>query len=346
MDEHSRRWEQKKYQKILFDMDGVITSERQYWTTAALTVFELYYEDEELNIAWCEENAAAVSHRIFNNDETIKVLKAVGVNTNWDLAYLTLLAASVKKAEGEPDESIWESVTEFFYDNGINAPELYDFAAESVCELYNFEFDTVKRMGKLWHNVQDVFQQWYMGDEFYECVYGRHPQRGKKGLISGEQPLFPVAEIKQLLKNLRKKGYCLGIGTGRSTLEIREPLEMWGIRELFDEKSVVTYDTVERAQKNCVGLQLAKPHPYVFLKGALGCDYPDQKIVSGEYEASLRKTILVVGDAGADILAAKAAGMDFAAVLTGVAGKDSYDYFKELDADYILDDVLELDKVL
>ncbi len=346
MDEHSRRWEQKKYQKILFDMDGVITSERQYWTTAALTVFELYYEDEELNIAWCEENAAAVSHRIFNNDETIKVLKALGVNTNWDLAYLTLLAASVKKAEGEPDESLWEAVTDFFYDNGINAPELYDFAAESVCELYNFEFDTVKRSGKLWHNVQDVFQQWYMGDELYECVYHRHLHRGKKGLIREEQLLFPVAEIKQLLRHLKEKGYRLGIGTGRSALEIREPLERWAVRDLFEEESFVTYDTVEQAQKICADIPLAKPHPYVFLKGALGCGYSDQKIIRGEYDSSLMKNILVVGDAGADILAAKAAGMDFAAVLTGVAGKDSYDYFKELHADYILDDVLKLDQVL
>lgn len=346
MDEHSRRWEQKKYQKILFDMDGVITSERQYWVTAALTVFELFYEDEELNISWCEENAAAVSHRIFNNDETIKVLKALGVNTNWDLAYLTLLAANVKKAEGEAEETIWESVTDFFSDNGINVPDLYDFAAESVCELYNFPFDSVKRLGKLWSSVQDVFQQWYMGDELYECVYGCHPHRGKKGLIGGEQPLFPLREIRRLLENLKEKGYCLGVGTGRSALEIREPLEMWGIRELFDRNSFVTYDTVDAAQKICEGCQLAKPHPYVFLKGALGNDFPDQKIINGEYEASVLENTLVVGDAGADILAAKAAGMDFAAVLTGVSGKDAYDYFKELNADYILDDVLELDKIL
>lgn len=32
-----------KYEYIIFDMDGVITSEENYWDIASLTVFELLY---------------------------------------------------------------------------------------------------------------------------------------------------------------------------------------------------------------------------------------------------------------------------------------------------------------
>ncbi len=344
MDDHPRRCEEKKYQTILFDMDGVITSERQYWTTAALTVFELFYDDEELNIVWCEENATAVSHRIFNNDATIKVLKELGINTNWDLAYLTLLAAYIKKAEGEPEETIWEAVTDFFCDCDLMIPELYDFVAEEVCDLYHFSLEETRRSGQLWKNVKDVFQQWYLGDELYQKIYQTDIYRGKKGCIHDEQPLFSLEQTEALLRGLQAKGYRLGIGTGRPDIEIREPLKMWGILDLFDEEAFVTYDMVESAQKKCPQAQLAKPHPYVFVKGALGKNFSDEQIVKGAYQ--LEKNVLVVGDAGSDILAAREAGMDFAAVLTGIAGKDAYDYFKALGAQYILDDIFELEKIL
>ena len=84
--------------KVLFDMDGVITSERGYWYSAAMTVYEKIFE--ELNVNWCEENVDEISLEIFNNDNVILNLKNLGVNTNWDLAYLVYLASIIGKAEG------------------------------------------------------------------------------------------------------------------------------------------------------------------------------------------------------------------------------------------------------
>ncbi len=339
MDEHPRRW--KQYQKILFDMDGVITSERQYWTAAALTVMELFF-DEELNVAFCEEESELIVQRIFHNDETIKVLKSLGVNTNWDLAYLTFMAAAVQKAEGEPDDEIWEAVFRYFKELDVEAPELYEYVAEVFADLYHYPVDTVRRSGELWRKIQDVFQQWYLGDSLYEEAYGCSIQTGKTGLVHKEQPLLPLEQVDSLLRGLKERGYFLGIGTGRNTREMEGPLKAWDIYDLFD--IVVTYDTVEEAQKNCGGLHLAKPHPYVFLKGALGMQYSDRDIAQGIYE--LKESVLVVGDAGADILAAKQGNMDFAAVLTGVSGEEAYGFFKERGADYILENVLGLDEIL
>ena len=116
-----------------------------------------------------------------------------------------------------------------------------------------------------------------------------------------------------------------------------------GLLKYFDKNAIVTHDHVMAAAEK-TGLFLAKPNPYSFLKAAFGLDYPDEKIVSGDYDKEYLKKVLIVGDAGADILAAKAMNTDFAAVLTGVNGKASKPYFEELNAKYIFNDVLELVK--
>jgi phosphoglycolate phosphatase-like HAD superfamily hydrolase len=50
----------------------------------------------------------------------------------------------------------------------------------------------------------------------------------------------------------------------------------------------------------------------------------------------------VVGDSLADLLAARKMGCQFAAVLTGLSGKDARSTFEKHEADYILDTVLDL----
>ena len=51
---------------------------------------------------------------------------------------------------------------------------------------------------------------------------------------------------------------------------------------------------------------------------------------------------LVVGDAGADMFAAKAMGADFCAVLTGVNKQAARGFFEENNAQYILNSSAEL----
>ena len=50
----------------------------------------------------------------------------------------------------------------------------------------------------------------------------------------------------------------------------------------------------------------------------------------------------MVGDSLADLLAARQMGCQFAAVLTGLSGKDARKQFEEYEADYILDSVLDV----
>ena len=56
--------------------------------------------------------------------------------------------------------------------------------------------------------------------------------------------------------------------------------------------------------------------------------------------------VLVVGDSLADLLAARQLGCQFAAVLTGLSGKDARHDFEQHKADYILDSVLDINTIL
>ena len=74
----------------------------------------------------------------------------------------------------------------------------------------------------------------------------------------------------------------------------------------------------------------------------LGKNYSDADIVKSKNDKSVAKKTLVVGDAGADMFSAQAAGMDFAAVLTGISGQRAVKYFSDHKATYILRDITKL----
>ena len=106
---------------------------------------------------------------------------------------------------------------------------------------------------------------------------------------------------------------------------------MWGLRKYFDDESFITYDDIIKAEKELTGtefgnLNLTKPHPFMFLKGILGKNYPTKSIIKGIYNKEEIAKTLIVGDAGADIIAAQSINCKFAAVLTGYGGKQSKNF--------------------
>lgn len=56
-----------KYDTVIFDMDGVITSEQNYWNCAALTVWEYlhYTGGKKINSAECAEIWRKYEKRFF-----------------------------------------------------------------------------------------------------------------------------------------------------------------------------------------------------------------------------------------------------------------------------------------
>ena len=107
---------------------------------------------------------------------------------------------------------------------------------------------------------------------------------------------------------------------------------------------VITFDDVQQAEKEHGGV-LAKPHPFMFVKPFFGKSYPDKRIIASDYDKNAVSRLCSWRCWG-DILSAKAAGMKFIAVLTGIGGQNARDYFVRNNADLILDSVLDIDSAL
>lgn len=84
---------------VIFDLDGVITSEEAYWDAAGLTLHELLYSprywgldkgeleaDGQYHPARTAEESRRISRAVFPESE-IQTLKARAINSNWDTCY-------------------------------------------------------------------------------------------------------------------------------------------------------------------------------------------------------------------------------------------------------------------
>ena len=76
---------------LVFDLDGVITSEQKYWNTARLTVWELITQPEYLGLTdyfgpTQPQQVLTSGQQTINND-FIYELKRRAINSNWDLTY-------------------------------------------------------------------------------------------------------------------------------------------------------------------------------------------------------------------------------------------------------------------
>ena len=331
---------------IVFDMDGVITSEQNYWNAAALTVYEILHGKhcngyQDIKTALTEQEIKHIREQIFVQDKMIALLKDRGVNTNWDLAYVTICGARILSTTD------YEEVYQYFLARELTGMEIYDFISDKLAGLTGMDKSYFKRQGAFWEKCQRVFQSWYLGDEAYVKTYGDGALlKGKKGLMYSENPIIPLDKVKMILKTLFDAGIQMGIGTGRPYTEIHTPLMQWDIAQYFDRGAYVTYTDVEKAEEKLRDNQniesLAKPHPYVFLKAIYKDRYSDEELLNAQYDKRLLGRTLIVGDAGSDIMAAKAIECPFAAVLTGVMGQNAKAYFQEMGATYILNDISEL----
>lgn len=324
----------KKYNTVIFDMDGVITSEQKYWDAAALTVWEYLRvcRGEHIDATECMARLGDIRNQIFCNDNLIRVLKNKGVNSNWDLGYVTVLMAWILKTEN------FEEIMEYAKTLPDNILDGYIFLAKECSRVTGIPEDELQRNARVWNEMAIIFQEWYVGQELWpeEIVH-----KGKTGLMSAEEPIVPKDELVKTIRALSKT-HRLCTASGRPYIEMARPMTDWDILKYFDQNGLSNGDCIAEAESR-YGITVAKPHPYIFLKALYGLDYDDKKVIDGDYDKSKITKALVVGDAGADILAARAMGADFCAVLTGVAGESAREYFEELNAEYILNSVLDLD---
>lgn len=372
------------YRMILFDVDGVLLSEERCFDASALSVWELLHHPDYLGVSGetCapdpeETTIRRIRREVFCEDQVLDWLKARGINSNWDMVFLTfscqLLSLLRRLEEKRPgwggewlkdpiDGERLKELGRTFREAGIDFRPSYDsfipaFSSsraekhELLLHLNRLAGDWLgvqtsafSRNCALWELGKSVFQEWYLGENLYRKMEGEAPRtKGKPGFLHQEIPLAPPEAIRDVLDQLRDRGVVLGIGTGRPRLETEVPLRALGLLDAFDPGRIVTASEVVRAEEaHPERAPLGKPHPFTYVKGFLGLETSDEACINAELPLKEADRVLIVGDSVADLLAARRMGCRFAATLTGLTGEKARAKFEEMGADYILRDVAQL----
>ena len=315
-----------KYDKIIFDLDGVITNEQRYWDAAALTLYQLFSEPFDVNYA--VNNVSIIRTIILYRDKLVKLLKNLGVNSNWDLTYVIYAFSTIIDT--------YDTVTIYEEIKRLNLPalQLYDYIKENSV--------IGGRDGDAYKYLVSVYQEWYLGDELFKKTYNTPMTAGgKPGLAYTEVPLLDSDKTKLVLETLSKYK-TIGIASGRVFDEAFLPLDKWNMFDFFDKEHIATYTDILSAEEETGVFPLTKPHYFLFTRGAVGNKVSYKDILDRNFDKDILKSTLAVGDAGADLFSAQQSGLDFAAVLTGVDGKKSREFFEKNNANYIIDNIFDL----
>lgn len=367
---------------VLFDVDGVLLSEERYFDASALTVWEVLHSKHYLGLApeqfktdFHDEEIASIREQVFENDRILKFMKSCGLNANWDMIYVVVcyqLICLLEQAQSIEHEKMNEWVSKeidrfILRDIGKTLKKekvkinfkafLTDFAAAErtkqglfthldriACEKLKVEKTIFSYGGKLWDTCEHISQEWYVGDIYVHASTGRQPiQRGKKGFLANEKVLAPVELIADLFASLKDAGIVIGIGTGRPELETIEPFKNLNWLKYFSSRNIVTADDVLLAERELgEGSVLSKPHPYTYILALSGKTKTVQECIAEPLPIQNGQEVLIVGDSLADLLAARKMGCSFAAVLTGLSGKDARAEFEAHHVENIFDSVLDI----
>jgi len=365
---------------LIFDLDGVITSEKKYWNTARLTVWELIASEEYLgmnnyfgSVTELSQMLPEMGEQAIAN-EFIYELKSRAINSNWDLTFFVFclhlvgILTELNKADPEgwreivnnENAPVWENLQQLggkLRDRGYTAQisegtiaefwqETASLTGNAVLEYLGEFID--RRLGV---NVPALAPK---GDLWQLC-YGNFQEwyEGKKDYqLPDDETVLELSEIEATLKQLYGR-YSLAIATGRPRTEAIGPLQALGLLKYFDPKRIVTYDEVLAAEsilsQKGKRVKLGKPHPFVVIK-AMDSYINVEALCSAEYQPSDRKHAAYIGDAASDVVAAKGAGCIAIGVLTGFATGEARENkrrkFVELGCDAILNSIVELPEFL
>jgi phosphoglycolate phosphatase-like HAD superfamily hydrolase len=331
---------------------------------------------EKFKTDYSEVEIKTIRETVFGkNDEVLKLMKSRGLNANWDMIYLAFghqlihLLSQIKENEYSRINSwLQEPITrevlleigrvlhtysvnlDFnlfvsdFEDSKETKQELFHYLNQLADEKLGVKTEIFSGIGALWSVCEHICQEWYVGDENVQNSTGRPSvQLGKKGFLANETTLASQAEIDALFSFLKESGVKIGIGTGRPELETIQPFHHLNWLKHFDINHIVTADDVLKAEKGLNERRsLSKPDPFTYIMGLKGRETSVEGCLSTSLPIANGEEVLVVGDSLADLLAARKMGCRFAAVLTGLSGKDARSDFEKYEADYIFDTVLDV----
>jgi phosphoglycolate phosphatase-like HAD superfamily hydrolase len=369
---------------VIFDLDGVITSEGAYWDTAGLVLHELLYSPQYWNIAGSSVYRAPITadecRRVSRDtlpEAVILSFKARSINSNWDTCYAAVCICLIDLLAQLPDpfalfplrpwDSSWtaifrEALAQVVSPKIINAtmfrrldaPVFRNYVGLELIKLFNIYAsevlgqlveDVFVYSGPFWLLCQELFQESYLGDDLYQQEYGHAPlQPGKPGCIRFEQPLLPVEELRATLATLREQEYVLGVATGRPSQEAIVPLQKYGLFTFFDPSRVVTHAEVALAE----AALRARGNSTT----SLGKPNPYQFLVAYDPHSQVSQfpppggSFVVVGDTPSDVRGGRAAGAITIAVLTGARTAQARIMLEQSQPDFLVEDVTKVPALL
>ncbi|EGQ1732114.1 HAD family hydrolase [Staphylococcus pseudintermedius] len=369
---------------ILFDVDGVFLDESRCFDVSALTVYELLYSTDYLGLKShidlsqsTDVQITDIRATLFKNDVILNRLKSMGINSNWDMLFVVFSVhfieclkqishearidflnsvqfdeTTLRKVGQQLTNSIinYERPLQFIENGSEGRSQIYQSLQSYAMTELNVEEATLFDINSpLWQLAQEIYQEWYLGTALYEEVEQKVAKTDyKRGYIYHEIALAPIEDIKQLLTNLKAAGYQLAIATGRPRTETLVPFETLDLLSYFDDAFIVSASEVLEVESRYPELKpLGKPNPFSYIAAFNGNqkqDYYDY--ATNQTNRMNPEKVTIVGDSLADLFSAQTVNAQFIGTLTGLKGKSAEAELRAHGAEIIVDNVLDIQKVL
>lgn len=369
---------------ILFDVDGVFLDESRCFDVSALTVYELLYSTDYWGLKshidlsqLTDVQITDIRATLFKNDVILNRLKSMGINSNWDMLFVVFSVhfieclkqishearidflnsvqfdeTTLRKVGQQLTNSIinYERPLQFIENGSEGRSQIYQSLQSYAMTELNVEEATLFDINSpLWQLAQEIYQEWYLGTALYEEVEQKVAKTDyKRGYIYHEIALAPIEDIKQLLTNLKAAGYQLAIATGRPRTETLVPFETLDLLSYFDDAFIVSASEVLEVETRYPELKpLGKPNPFSYIAAFNGNqkqDYYDY--ATNQTNRMDPEKVTIVGDSLADLFSAQTVNAQFIGTLTGLKGKSAEAELRAHGAEIIVDNVLDIQKVL
>lgn len=342
-----------------FDVSGLVVWEWLY----SKNYMGLPSEGIDFNISNITDGQiAAIRRLVWGNDSLLRWLKAKGINSNWDMVHadlitiLWIIGECYKERSGGERLSLSfdtekdirksglkvmgipipkaEQVLKKWVDtipSDIRGHEVFTILVKNIAGTFSGDISWLNLFSKFYQMHTDSFQAWYLGDDTFISRMNRLPYSGgKEGFLSHEMPLEPVDKIKAMFRELKRRGYELGIATGRSREELIIPFKSFKWDEEFDPCYMATASDAFEASRMLDSKFLDKPHPFIFSCAIFGRNKENYKSYANHLmKPSAADMVYVCGDSYSDVLGGREAGAEVIGVLTGLDGNAAEAMFKE-----------------
>jgi len=369
---------------IIFDLDGVITSEDAYWDTVGLVSHELLYSPRYWHVDTTITNYQPVTNaeesrrlsRAIMPEAVIVALKSRSVNSNWDTCYagfcmyliylLSLLPDVSSLLPLQPAEERWIGEFRARLAALAERPRLdervFQALDDSIFEGYN-GLDLLQRFNAYaskvldkpikgvfaryspsWWYCERLFQEWYLGDALYMKETGLAPQQPGKRGCIHFEE--PLLPVSQLRVMLETL-HQKHYTLGVATGRPREETLL-----PLENYGLLSYFDEQRIMTHA---EVASAEAELQTRGSrqsLVKPHPYQFMRAAYPDYRLdedeheRSSFIVVGDTPSDVNGGHAAGAVVVAVKTGARTPQALSKLEQSWPDFLIEDVTKLPALL